>query len=238
MKKIASILVLAFITISISAQSLIPIKFGIKVGTNISNITSIPNKGVKNIEKSAINGIAGGFYVEVAINDKWYLNPELVYSQKGASFTYEYTHNYDVNQSDVHNTLNELKLPYIEFNPTISYKATDKLALNFGPSFSFILTPEYNVIYDNGQNVSPHPDLPVGAYKEETIDFGLNLGFSYYLSEKILINSSVNTSFLKAGTISKLTNTGLVNGSQVNDPETNTYEIKNNVISFSFAYLL
>ena len=54
-----------------------------------------------------------------------------IYYQKGASFTYEYTHDYDVNQSDVHKTSHELKLAYIELNPTISYKATDKLSLNF-----------------------------------------------------------------------------------------------------------
>ena len=240
MKKIVSIIAFAFITITSSAQSLIPIKFGIKVGTNISNINSIPNKGVKNIEHSAINGIAGGLYVEVAINDKWYFNPELIYSQKGASFTYEYTHNYDVNESDVHKTSHELKLAYIEFSPNISYKATDKFALNFGPSLSFILTPEYTVLFDNGQNnnLSSHPDLLGGTYKEETIDLGLNLGISYYLSEKILINTRVNTSFIKAGTISKLTNTGIVNGSATNIQEMNIYEIKNSVISFSFAYLL
>ena len=60
MKKLASILVLAFFTIAVSAQSLIPIKYGIKVGTNISNIISTPNEGVTNIETSSQIGISGG----------------------------------------------------------------------------------------------------------------------------------------------------------------------------------
>ena len=239
MKKIASILALAFLTIATSAQSLIPMKYGIKVGANISNIISTTNEGVKNIETSSQIGVAGGFYMEIALNDKWYINPELIYSQKGASFTYDYTHDYDLNQSDVHNTSHELKLAYVELNPTISYKATNKLALNFGPSVSFLVTPDYTILTDNGvrDQEALHPKLLEGTYTEETIDVGLNLGISYYLTENFLIDSRVNSSLMKAGTISKLINTGIVSGSSTNSPEINIYEIRNSIISFSIAYL-
>jgi len=239
MKKIVSILALAFLTTSTSAQSLIPIKYGIKAGTNITNIISTSNEGVKNINNSALIGIAGGFYMEIALNDKWYINPELIYSQKGASFTYEYTHNYDVNQSDVHNTSHELKLAYIVLNPTISYRASNKLALNFGPSVSFIISSDYTILSDKGQkdNLDTHSELIDGVYKEEAFDIGINLGISYYFTEKFLIDSRINTSLMKAGTISKLTNTGVVNGNLTNSPEINIYKIKNSVISFSIAYL-
>jgi long-subunit fatty acid transport protein len=236
MKKLASILAIAFLTIATSAQSLIPMKYGLKFGTNISNIISTNNEGVKNIETSSQIGISGGLYFAIALNENWYVNPELIYSQKGASFTYQYTHNYDPNQSDVHNTSHELKLAYIEVNPTISYKATDKLALNFGPSVSFMLTPDYTILTDKGLNDN-HSELLEGIYKEETVDVGLNLGISYYLTENFLIDSKVNSSFMKAGTISKLTNTGIVNGTLTNTPKINIYEIKNSVISFSIAYL-
>tara|TARA_B110000211_G_scaffold190398_1_gene216913 strand:- start:265 stop:996 length:732 start_codon:yes stop_codon:yes gene_type:complete len=242
MKKIALILVLAFFTFATTAQSLIPIKYGIKAGLNISNIISNPNEGVKNIDNSALMGIAGGFYMEIALSDKWYINPELIYSQKGASFTYEYTHHYDPNQSDVHSTSNELKLAYVEVNPTISYKATDKLALNFGPSVSFILTPDYTLT-DNGQNdnsplhLQSPAELLDGIYAEEAIDVGINLGISYYLTENFLIDSRVNSSLMKAGTISKEINTGTVGAIPTNTQENNIYEIKNSVISFSIAYL-
>ena len=239
MKKIAAILAIAFLTNVTSAQSLIPMKYGIKVGTNISNIISTSNEGVKNIDNSALIGVAGGFYMEIALNDKWYVNPELIYSQKGASFTYEYRHNYDPNQSDVHNTSHELKLAYVELNPTISYKATNKLSLNFGPSVSFLVTPDYTILSDNGvrDQETLHPAILEGVYTEETIDLGVNLGISYYITENFLIDSKVNSSFMKAGTISKLTNSGFVNGTITNTPEINIYEIKNSVISFSIAYL-
>jgi long-subunit fatty acid transport protein len=243
MKKIASILAIAFLANTISAQSLIPMKYGIKIGANISNIISTPNEGVKNIETSSQMDIAGGFYMEIALNDKWYINPELIYSQKGASFTYEYTHDYDPNQSDVHNTSHELKLAYVEVNPTMSYKATDKLALNFGPSVSFILTPDYTTLTDKGENDNSllHSESPAelldGTYEEETIDLGINLGISYYLTENFLIDSRINTSLMKAGTISKEINTGTVGAMPTNSKEINIYEIKNSIISFSIAYL-
>jgi long-subunit fatty acid transport protein len=239
MKKITSILALAFLTIATSAQSLIPMKYGIKVGANISNIISTSNEGVKNIDNSALIGVAGGFYMEIALNDKWYVNPELIYSQKGASFTYEYTHEYVPNKKDVHNTSHELKLAYVEVNPTISYKATDKLALNFGPSVSFLVTPDYTILTDKGDNDQEalHPILPEGVYTEETIDLGINLGISYYLTENLLIGSRASTSLMKAGNISKLTNTGIVYGVPTNTPKINFYEITNSVISFSIAYL-
>jgi|TARA_B110000459_G_scaffold177995_1_gene202935 long-subunit fatty acid transport protein len=236
MKKIASILAIAFLTTTIFAQSLIPIKYGFKVGSNISNINSTANEGVKNIETSSQIGIAGGFYMEIALNDKWYIKPELIYSQKGASFTYEYTHDYDNNNRDLHNTSHELKLAYVELNPIISYKANDKFSLNFGPAVSFILTPDYDILIDKGEN-DDHSELPEGTYIEETIDVGLNLGLSYYLTDKFLINSRVNSSLMKAGTVSKITNSGLVNETPTNSPEINIYEIKNSIISFSIAYL-
>jgi hypothetical protein len=44
MKKIASILAFIFITITVSAQSLIPIKFGVKFGTNIQILFPLQTK--------------------------------------------------------------------------------------------------------------------------------------------------------------------------------------------------
>ena len=237
MKKAVSILALVLLSIFSSAQSLIPLKYGIKFGANISNIISTPNEGVMNIENSSQIGIAGGFYMEIALNDKWYINPEIIYSQKGASFTYEYKHSFDPNQIDVHNTSNELKLAYVEVSPTISYKANDKFSLNFAPSVSFILNTDYTILSDKGDNLNTHSELPDGTYIEETFDVGINLGISYYLTENFLIDSRINNSLIKAGTISKLTNSGVVNGTNTNTPEINIYEIKNSIISFSIAYL-
>jgi hypothetical protein len=79
MKKITLLTIVALLSFGANAQSLLPTKYGIKVGLNIANVTSAPNEGVKNIETTPLLGVAGGFYMEIALNDKWYINPELLY---------------------------------------------------------------------------------------------------------------------------------------------------------------
>ena len=120
----------------LSAQSLLPVRYGIKLGANIANVNSTPNNGVENINNSSSTGILAGFYIEIPLNDQWYINPEIIYTQKGFSFSYSYVHDYAVNQRDLHKSSNELKLGYAEINPTISYKAFEKLSLNLGLSHS------------------------------------------------------------------------------------------------------
>ena len=234
MKKIASILVLVFFTIASNAQSLIPIKYGIKAGLNISNINSTASVGVKNIETSSKIGIAGGFYMEIALNDQWYINPELLFSQKGASFTYNYTHDSNVNKRDEHETTNELILSYVELNPTISFKASNKLSLNFGPSIAFLISDDYTQI-DSDETISN--DLTPAKFDSESLDIALNLGLSYYFTEHFLVDARVNTGLITIGEASKLTSTGLVGTTQVNYPKKNKYELKNRAIVFSIAYL-
>ena len=235
MKKIASILALVFLTITINAQSLIPIKYGIKVGSNISNISSTSNEGVKNIESSALIGVSGGFYMEIALNDKWYINTDLMYIQKGASFDYEFTHDYVFNQGerDKHYVSNELKLAYIDLSPSISYRASNKLSLNIGPSVSFLIEYDYIANETHTSQISNHEELEDGLYTEESLDVGLNIGVSYYLTENFLIDGRVNTGFMSIGEVSKETNTGGAS----NEAQKNIFDLKSNGIVFSIAYL-
>jgi len=241
MKKLASILVLAFFTIAVSAQSLIPIKYGIKVGTNISNIISTPNEGVTNIETSSQIGISGGFYMEIALNEKWYINPELMYVQKGASFDYDYKHKWDsiltndVNNLDEYTTKNSLNLAYIVLNPTVSYKASDKLALNFGPSVSFLISENYTYNEEIvGENSPLNAVEPIpGTYISENLDIGLNLGLSYYITESFLVDAKVNTGFMKAGTVNKITSIE----KHENEKKEYIFDLKNKGVIFSIVYL-
>ena len=232
MKKII-LLTLIISSIGVNGQSLLPIKYGIKVGANIANISSTPNEDVKNIDHAALIGVAGGFYMEIAINDKWYINPEVIYAQKGASFDYDFIHDYNVDKRDEHNTTNKLKLAYIEVNPTISYKTSYKLALNFGPSLSFLITPDYLPNETNTSVDIEHEVLEESIYTEESLDIGLNVGFSYYLSENFLIDAKVNTGFMKIGEVSQETHTGTT----ADEVRSNVFELKNRGIIFSLAYL-
>ena len=241
MKKITLLTIVALLSFGANAQSLLPTKYGIKVGLNIANVTSTPNEGVKNIETTPLLGVAAGFYMEIALNDKWYINPELLYVQKGASFNYDYKHKWDsislnnVNNLDEYATTNSLKLAYVELNPTISYKASDKLALNFGPSVSFLISEDYTftekIIGDSPplNSVEPTP----GTYESEDLDVGLNLGLSYYITESFLVDAKVNTGFMKVGTVKRITAIEK-NG---NEKKEYNFELNNRAIVLSFAYL-
>lgn len=223
------------ITLNLHGQSLLPVKYGMKIGTNIANFNSTTNDGVENIESSPMIGASGGFYIEIPLNDRWYINPEIIYSQKGASFNYQYTHNYALNERDSHTSNQELKLAYIELNTNASYKSTDKLSLNLGPSFSYLLTTSYSVT-DKGEHdeQETHEELPSSIYEEETLDIGLNIGISYYISENLLIDGKVNTGFMSIGEVSQEINTV----DAANNPiKTNIYNLKNKAITFSIAYL-
>jgi long-subunit fatty acid transport protein len=241
MKKITLLSIITLISFGVNAQSLLPTKYGVKVGLNIANITSTPNEGVKNIETTPLLGVAGGFYMEIALNDKWYINPELLYVQKGASFNYDFTHKWDsignnqTNNEDKYATTNSLKLAYVELNPTISYKASDKVALNFGPSVSFLISedfvPNEKIIGESSPQNAVENKL--ATYSSEDLDVGLNLGISYYLTENFLVNAKVNTGFMKIGTVTKTTSTSK-NG---NEKIEKVFELNNRAIVVSFAYL-
>ena len=235
MKKITTLTLITLISMCLNAQSLLPVKYGIKIGANIANISSTKNVGASPIESSNLIGVAGGFYMEIPLNDKWYITPEVIYAQKGATFTYNYTHDYEVNQRDLHNTSHDLKLAYVEINPTISYKTSAKLSFNVGPSISYLITSDYVISSDIGENdtEASHEELPIGEYKEEALDISLNLGIAYYLTENFIIDAKVNTGFISIGKVSKEFNTGTIS----NDAKSNIYDLKNKGIVFSIAYL-
>jgi len=233
MKKLASILTLAFLTIATSAQSLIPVKYGIKVGLNFSNLNITPViDGVKPTDNSSQMGIAAGFIVHIPLSDKWFINPEVLYSQKGASFNYAFTHDYELNQRDEYKTTNPLTLSYVELNPTISYKANDKLALNFGPSVSFLIGEDYDYTQDPVRDITNTAHiLTDGLVETASLDVGLNLGISYFFTEHFFVDSRVYTGFIE---VASAIQPYEVITSIIPKP---AYTLKNRAIVLSISYL-
>ena len=233
MKKTTTLTLIFLLSLSLNAQSLLPKKYGIKVGTNIADLSSTKNDGASPIDNSALIGVAGGFYMEIPLNDKWRINPELIYAQKGASFTYDYTHNYTTNKKDEYTTTNTLKLAYVEISPTISYKTSDKIALNIGPYVSFLIQVDSTFTEKFTGEGAPSTTSPPTLYESESLDIGLNLGISYYLTEDFIIEGKANTGLMSIGTVSKVI-TPISSG---NPAKSNIYDLKNNVLVFSIVYL-
>jgi len=233
-KIILLITFLACLTITTSAQSLLPTKYGIKVGLNFSSLSISSIEGVKPTVNSSQIGIAAGACFHIPLSDKWYINPELLYSQKGASFDYDFIHDYEVNQRDKYATTNQVTLSYVELNPTISFKASDKLSLNFGPSVSFLIGEKYTYTQDpTGNPLNTTHILNSGLVEAATLDVGLNLGLSYFIAEDFLVDTRVYTGFMKAAEITQPYE-AIVAPNLVPDP---AYTLKNKAIVFSLAYL-
>jgi len=226
MKEISLITFLVCLTITANSQSLIPTKFGIKAGLNYSTLSISTVNGVKPAVNSSQIGISAGACIHIPLSDKWYINPELVYSQKGASFNYDYTQDYNTNNRQEYSTTSNLSIAYIELNPTISYKANHKVSLNLGPSLAFLMSGNYSY----KQDPTNQHTLSSGEFNEESLDIGLNFGFSYYINENLLIDSKFCAGLINIGEISRPIDLK-------EDPPTPAYTLKNRAIVLSLAYL-
>ena len=230
MKKSVLLTLITLLALGLNAQSLIPTKFGIKAGLNFSSLSISSIDGVKPTINSSQIGIAAGICVYIPLSDKWYINPEVLYSQKGASFDYDFTHDYPVDKRTEYATTNQLTLSYVELNPTFSFKANDKLAINFGPSVSYLISEDYTIVSakTKGENATGAHVLLDGFYESTALELGLNLGLSYFITEDLLLDIRVSTGFMEAGEVTQPNEAG---GS---DP---AYTLKNRTIVLSLAYL-
>ena len=232
MKKIVAILALVLLTIGSSAQSLIPVKFGIKAGLNFSSLNISSIEGVKPSDNSIQTGVVVGLTALIPFSDKWFINPEILYSQKGATFNYEFTHDYELNQRDVYKTANKLTLSYVELNPIISFKATDKLALNFGPSIALLIGEKYVYNQDPTRDVSNITNiLSEGLVEVESLDVGLNLGISYFFTEYFFVDTRVCTGIIE---VANATQPQEFINNVINEK---AYTLKNKSIVLSISYL-
>jgi len=221
-----------FLTIiNIHAQSLLANRYGIKAGFNMANLNSnVALDGVKNIEKTPNSGFDFGFYMEIPLNDKIYLNPELLYSQKSVSFNYSYTFDYPIDSRDEYNTSNTIKQAILQLNPILSYKVNYRLSINVGPSVAFLLSNDYS--YSEQLEADPEYDplvsLEDGAFNEESFDLGVDLGISYYLTNDLFFSPKIYIGLLQSGEVLKPID--LLN----EDP---SYTLKNRVYTLSIGYL-
>jgi Outer membrane protein beta-barrel domain len=154
MKKliVAAILVIAGAT-SAEAQLL---KFGVKGGVNFANF----NGGADEIDYSGRTGFHAGAVAEVKLFENFSIQPELLYTSQGA----------DVDGFD------DFNLDYVSV-PVLAkfYILTDKLSLEVGPQFSFLI------------------DEAEESFENETFDFaaaggiGLNITKNFFAQARYTI---------------------------------------------------
>lgn len=212
------------------------IKFGAKVGLNVSNLRgNYPSEIDEN--KSKMGFHIGGF-AEYPINEKFTLQPELLFSTQGNTYGYKdyYGGGSYYEGADYNVKLNYLNLPII-----VKYKIIEKLSIDFGPQIGFLMSAKTKIDVtedssDPTENYSVEIDLlNDGTYdfggttiqvkgRANRLDFSLNLGASYDITEKIFIQGRYN---LGLSTIDK---------NSTNGESTNSWNLKNGVFQISAGY--
>ena len=232
MKKQFILLITIFICFNLKSQNLLPNKYGLKVAGNISSLVTNSEEGVKNPTTSMGFGFAGGFYMQIPINNNISINPEILYSQKSSSFEYDYVYDYDKNQRDYYSTKSSITLSYVELNPTFSYLATYNLSLNVGPSIHYMISSkhEYEQTLTDREDETTSPEiLADGVFDEQSLDIGLNAGLSYYLNENFILNTTIYSGFMKIGEVFRPIDIQ-------NDEPTTNLKLSNIRVSFSYLF--
>ena len=212
------------------------IKFGAKVGLNLSNLRGDYPAGIDE-HNSKIGFNIGGF-AEYEINDKFTLQPELLFSTQGNTYGYK---DYYGGGSYYDGAEYNLKLNYLNLPIILKYKIIEKLSIDFGPQIGYLISAKTKIDVtedsrDPSQNYSVEIDmLNDGTYNvggttiqskasANRLDFSLNLGASYDITEKIFIQGRYN---LGLSTVDK---------NSTNGTSTNSWNMKNGVFQLSAGY--
>lgn len=130
------------------------IKLGIKGGLNIANVMG-------DVEDVAIRtSVNIGLVAEIIVNDKFSLQPELLYSGQGASATFDGGGRY--------------KLDYVLLPVMAKFPIANHLSLEAGPQLGFLVSGKYK---DNNSNTT--------IDDVKTMDFGLGAGLEYELNSGV-----------------------------------------------------
>lgn len=136
------------------------VSFGVKSGINIAT-----TKGLIEFVKNRVGWYGGGF-ATIPINEKFYLQPELLYSSKGNGEKYK-----------PYKTV--LTLNYLDVPIVLGYKIDHKTSLVFGPELGYFLSAHR--VYNNNENFNVSKNYP------SKFDVGLDIGLKYMAIKDILI---------------------------------------------------
>ncbi|TDD94444.1 porin family protein [Flavobacterium cellulosilyticum] len=131
-----ALILLTLISFSIQAQSL---RFGLKGGLNYANQTgSDITINSTNYNTDAITSYHVGLVAEIKLLDKFGIQPELLYSTKGATYK---------------NAVEEFKneLGYISIPVLLKLGLSKSLSLELGPQASFLLSERNKFDYKNAE---------------------------------------------------------------------------------------
>lgn len=214
MKKITLSLLglLAFSTSAIAQE----VKFGPKAGINFANLSGDVE------DNKMLMGFHVGAFAEIKLNDKFAIQPEILYSAQGTKMETSETL-----MGVTYTAESDAKLNYINVPIMAKYYITDNFAVEAGPYVGFLASANSKGSYTNaGTTVEFDEDI-----KDElkSVDFGLGLGASFNMENGFFVGARYG---LGLSTVEE-DYTENVGGVQVTHKAA---DIKNGVIQVSVGY--
>ncbi|MDR2221921.1 MAG: PorT family protein [Flavobacteriaceae bacterium] len=203
MKKIV-LSVLAIGAFAFTANAQTPdIKLGAKAGVNFSNLSNLnSNEDGIEISSSMKTGFHIGVLAEIFINEKFSIQPELLYSTQGAKNK--------ISESDYGVAVNVntfTKIDYINVPIMAKYYVIDGLSIQAGPQIGFLTSAKTKLdsFSISGTNANITDDDIKEAYglnddlKKDTksVDFGVNFGAGYELPMGLFFDARYNLGLTK-----------------------------------------
>lgn len=203
MKRVLLIAAIAILELgNVNAQD---VKFGAKAGLNLSNVSIEIDGGMETDSKVGYNF---GAFAEISLSEKLIFQPELLFSTQG----FKVKQSIDEFSFEQTNKMNYLNVPLM-----FRYAVFNKFGLEVGPQVGFLLSANSEIKETfNGESETFDQDFKDSV---KSIDFGLNFGASYDVSENIIIGARYNL--------------GLSN---INNEDGDANKINNTVFSFSLGY--
>lgn len=157
-KLILSLGLLAGVSVAAQAQS---IKYGVKAGASLTNFTGSGSGDSKNLF-----GFNGGLIANFGINDAFSIQPEILYSMKGAKQSGTIS---GISYED------RFRIHYIDV-PVLARINADGLFFELGPQIGFAVSAN-ETLEASGQSQSQDIKSSIN-----TVDFGYAAGLGYQLA--------------------------------------------------------
>ncbi len=167
-KVILTAFVLGTITTAVAQQQ---VKFGPKAGLNFANLSGLNDSEMK-------TSFHVGAVAEIKFNEKFSIQPEVVYSAQGT----KYTETFPV-LGTVETSLNN---DYINIPILAKYYIVDGFSVEAGPQVGFLMKSESKVEGGSGSVTTDSKD------NFKSTDFGLGLGLAYDLPVGLFVNARYN----------------------------------------------
>lgn len=167
-KNIFLLNILLFVFLFADAQI---VNLGIKAGTNNSKIIGTDAYEIVSETSVPISGIFSfhaGVFAVIKINDKFAIQPEVLYSEQG----FKYTQFVTVNNEQVEYNL-DVNMDYINIPIMVKYYPFEQFFLDFGPQIGFLINADQESL--SGTSVIKSD---VKKAYDDT-DTGFNFGLGY-----------------------------------------------------------